>query len=168
VANNNKLHYALGLCLLVISLLLLLSFIPSLSIGSWTLRRVDPISEIRYDTDELDTLLTSLDSLKPDSVQHKIDSVINKARLRCPDGLTCLEDYSDDSTAMKHFVDALNKLGNNKRSVRVAFFGDSFVEGDVFCGSLRDTLQSLFGGDGVGYVPITSEVAGFRTTIKQI
>jgi hypothetical protein len=164
VANNNKLHYALGLCLLVISFLLLLSFLPKFSIGSWKFRNVDPISAIRYDSP--DTLFASLDSLRPDSVKQKIDSVIEVVRLRCPDGLTCLEDYSADSSAMKYFISALNSLDQNNRSVRVAFYGDSFVEGDVFCGSFRDTLQSIFGGEGVGYVPITSEVAGFRTTIK--
>jgi hypothetical protein len=48
----------------------------------------------------------------------------------------------------------------------VAFFGDSFIEGDILCASFRDTLQQLFGGQGVGYVPITSEVTQFRTTIR--
>src|SRR5690606_17928556 len=40
------------------------------------------------------------------------------------------------------------------------------MEVDVFCGKVRDTLQTLFGGRGVGYVPITSHVTGFRNTIK--
>lgn len=164
MANNNKLHYALGLCLLVIGFLLLLSFIPQFSIGSWTFRKVDPIAAIRYDRP--DTLFASLDSLRPDSVKQKIDSVIEVVKLRCPDGLTCLEDYSADSSAMKFFIEALENLDKNNRPVRIAFYGDSFVEGDVFCGSFRDTLQTIFGGEGVGYVPITSEVAGFRTTIK--
>jgi hypothetical protein len=164
VANNNKLHYTLGLCLLVISLLLLLSFLPQFSIGNWRFRKVDPISAIRYHSP--DTLLASLDSLRPDSVRQKIDSVIQEVRSGCPEGLVCLEDYSADSSALKYFVNALNNLKKNNRSVRVAFYGDSFVEGDVFCGSFRDTLQNIFGGEGVGYVPITSEVAGFRNTIK--
>lgn len=148
----------------MISFLLLISFFPKFSIGTWKFRRVDPISAIRYDGP--DTLFASLDSLRPDSVKQKIDSVIEVVRLRCPDGLTCLEDYSPDSSAMKYFINALNDIDQNNKSVRIAFYGDSFVEGDVFCGSFRDTLQSIFGGEGVGYVPITSEVAGFRTTIK--
>jgi hypothetical protein len=80
--------------------------------------------------------------------------------------LVCIEDYSQDSTALKYFIEALNKTEKTHKALRIAFYGDSFVEGDVFCGSFRDTLQALFGGEGVGYVPITSEVAGFRTTIK--
>jgi hypothetical protein len=78
----------------------------------------------------------------------------------------CIEDYSRDSTALKYFIEALSKTEKTHKPLRIAFYGDSFVEGDVFCGSLRDTLQELFGGEGVGFVPITSEVAGFRTTIK--
>src|SRR5688572_25029069 len=131
------------------------------------LRRVDPLADIRYDQpDETDTLLTSIDSVKSDSSQQKIDSEILSTKVGCPKGLVCIEDYSKDSTALKYFVEALAKTEKTHKPLRIAFYGDSFVEGDVFCGSFRDTLQTLFGGEGVGYVPITSEVAGFRTTIK--
>ena len=167
MASNNKLHYALGLCLLVIGLLFVLSLFPRFSIGNRKLRKMDPLAEVRYDqSGEPDTLFTSLDSIKSDSSQHNIDSEIRTVKLRCPKGLVCIEDYSEDSTALKYFVDALAKTEKTHKPMRIAFYGDSFVEGDVFCGSLRDTLQRLFGGEGVGYVPITSEVAGFRTTIK--
>jgi hypothetical protein len=84
----------------------------------------------------------------------------------CRPGLACIEDYSSNGTALKKFLDALIRTQKTKRNLRIAFYGDSFIEGDVFCGSFRDSLQSIFGGEGVGYVPITSDVAGFRNTIK--
>jgi len=36
---------------------------------------------------------------------------------------------------------------------------------DILVSDLRDTLQSLYGGNGVGFVPITSEIAGFRRSV---
>jgi hypothetical protein len=168
VASNTKLHYAFVLCLFVIGLLFLFSWIPRFSIGEWRFRKIDPLADIRYEqpSQEDDTLFATLDSIQTDSSRQKIDSVIHTVKLGCPKGITCLEDYSPDSTALKFFSEALNRLGKNHKPLRIAFYGDSFVEGDVFCGSLRDTLQTLFGGEGVGYVPITSEVTGFRKTIK--
>ena len=52
--------------------------------------------------------------------------------------------------------------------MRIAYFGDSFIEGDILTADLRSLLQHKFGGRGVGYVPVTSRVAGFRPTIKHI
>lgn len=167
MASNNKLHYGLGLCILVIGLLFVFSLVPKFSVGNWKFRKVDPLADIQFDqSEEADTLLTLLDSIQTDSSMQKIDSVLQSVKLACPKGIRCIEDYSGDSTAMKYFIDALNKSAQTHKPLRIAFYGDSFIEGDVFCGSMRDTLQSLFGGEGVGYVPITSEVAGFRTTIK--
>lgn len=67
---------------------------------------------------------------------------------------------------LKRFLAALNELKTGKRSkVRIAYFGDSMIEGDLITADLRDSLQHYFGGAGVGFVPITSIVASFRTTI---
>lgn len=51
-----------------------------------------------------------------------------------------------------------------KGKVRIAFFGDSMIEGDLITQTIRKLLQKEFGGNGVGYLPITSPVAKFRTT----
>jgi hypothetical protein len=50
--------------------------------------------------------------------------------------------------------------------VRVAFMGDSFVEGDILTADLRELLQDTFHGSGVGFVPFASPFTGFRQTIK--
>lgn len=44
--------------------------------------------------------------------------------------------------------------------------GDSYIEGDILSGSIRRRLQDRIGGRGVGYVPMTSAVAGFRRTVR--
>lgn len=60
------------------------------------------------------------------------------------------------------------KLANTKTgaSLRIAYFGDSIIEGDLITAKLRYNLQSVYGGRGVGLVPITSITAGFRQTIR--
>jgi lysophospholipase L1-like esterase len=151
----------------VIGLLFLFSWLPRFSIGAWTFRKIDPLADIRTAKDApTDKPLISLDSIKTESSQRNMDSATLVAKTGCPPGVTCIENYSPDGVPLKYFIQALNEMHQKHKAVRVAFYGDSFVEGDVFCGSLRDTLQQVFGGEGVGYVPITSEVAGFRATIR--
>lgn len=53
-----------------------------------------------------------------------------------------------------------------KRPVRIAYFGDSFIEADIFTADLREMLQQEFGGCGVGYVPVTSSISGYRPTVR--
>lgn len=72
----------------------------------------------------------------------------------------------DTVVGMRHFLTALRELkAGKRRKVRIAYFGDSMIEGDLITGDLRDSLQRFFGGAGVGFVPVTSVVASFRTTI---
>jgi lysophospholipase L1-like esterase len=51
--------------------------------------------------------------------------------------------------------------------VRIAYFGDSSIEGDLVSQSLRDTFQKRFGGAGVGFVSILPAVPHFRQTVLQ-
>ncbi len=85
----------------------------------------------------------------------------------CKQGITCLEDYSDTQEAKNKFFSALLDLKNKEISkVRIAFFGDSYIDGDIVTSDLRDTLQAIFGGNGVGFVPICSETNFFRQTVR--
>lgn len=158
--SKNRLHESFVLCVAIITCLLVLSVIPKFSIESLTFRNINLLSDIER------PVIDSVEVAFTDSLVAKQDSVIRLVREVCRPGLTCIEDYSGDSTALYKFHKALADIKKNPRAVRIAFYGDSFIEGDVFCGSFRDSLQSLFGGNGVGFVPITSGVAGFRNTIK--
>ena len=53
----------------------------------------------------------------------------------------------------------------NKRKIRIAYFGDSMIEGDLLTQTIRELMQQRFGGRGVGFVPITSQVSKFRQTV---
>lgn len=77
-----------------------------------------------------------------------------------------IEDFENDSTTvLAHFFQSLNEIRKHKRKIRIAYFGDSMIEGDLITQDLRGCMQDLFGGSGVGFVPITSIVAGFRTSV---
>src|SRR5260221_2451911 len=152
--DDNHLKKSFYWLALVMALLLLLSFVNEFSIGRFNFKRVDILADVQKDPPRPVALK---DSVKESSKRPAA------RKYTCPPGITCVEDYSENKNALGNFFKALT--GARRRTVRVAFFGDSFIEGDILCASFRDTLQQLFGGQGVGYVPITSEVTQFRTTI---
>jgi hypothetical protein len=51
------------------------------------------------------------------------------------------------------------------KGTRIAWFGDSFIEGDILVQDVREMLQKVFGGRGVGFVPVTSVTAQFRQSV---
>lgn len=74
--------------------------------------------------------------------------------------------YADtNNVVMKNLMKKLLELKQGKRKkIRIAFLGDSMIEDDFISLTLRRLLQQQFGGYGVGYLPMSSELAGARTT----
>ncbi len=82
------------------------------------------------------------------------------------EGKTLIVDYSGGRAGgMSHFFSQLARSRQLSRPVRVAYYGDSFIEGDIFTADVRELLQDQFGGNGVGWVDCASQVHGFRTTV---
>lgn len=159
--SKNKLHESFLLCTIIIASLLVLSVVPTFMLESLRFKRINLLADIEIEW------VDPVEAAFKDSLVAKQDSVIQLVKETCRPGLICIEDYSRDSTAVYKFYKALSEVKNKTpHPLRIAFYGDSFIEGDVFCGSFRDSLQSIYGGRGVGFVPITSGVAGFRNTIK--
>lgn len=79
--------------------------------------------------------------------------------------LVLLEDYTPSGQGLMNLRFALSQ--SDSRPVRVAMIGDSYIEGDVFSQNIRANLQSSYGGRGVGYVPLHSEIPGFRQSVRQ-
>ncbi|HWB27472.1 MAG TPA: GDSL-type esterase/lipase family protein [Chitinophagaceae bacterium] len=76
-------------------------------------------------------------------------------------------DYADDSLAtMQWFYKKLNAIKSSKGKVRIAYFGDSFIESDNITGQLRNRLQQLYGGNGIGFIPMQSVVADDYLTVR--
>jgi hypothetical protein len=152
---ENQLSNILRLAFIVTGVLLLLSFVPQVNIGNTKLRKMNILADIKKDKPKP---IAQVDSVKKKKNKKKV--VRDEW---CPKGITCIEDYSDNKKALNYFFRSLNQV--KSKPVRIAFFGDSFIEGDILAGNFRDTLQLLFGGQGVGYVPVASDVAQYRTTI---
>lgn len=146
------------LMLVVMGVLLLLHQLPDITIGGHVLRRVDLLGDVRPPSApvcEPDTFLPPPPQVKPAFVDT------------CRSGMTCIEDYSDSTLrGMIPFYRALDELSLRPRPVRIAVFGDSFIEADILTADLRAMLQNRYGGCGVGFVTITSMTNGFRPTVR--
>jgi lysophospholipase L1-like esterase len=148
------LKYSLYLAGIVVAILLVLSLLPAQLTGVLGLHNTDILSDIRKDT--ANTVVERKLVLLPSPPE--IDDI------PCPDGMVCFEDYSQNAQGMRRFFEALDH--SDKKVVRIAFFGDSYIEGDIFSGDLRADLQTEYGGRGVGLVMPQSPVSGFRRTVK--
>jgi hypothetical protein len=104
-------------------------------------------------------------SVKVKSTKPLIDTTKYTVVHRINDSLTIADYASSNTKGMAHFFEALKNI-KTKKKVRIAWFGDSMVEGDLITQDLRHLLQKRFGGAGVGIVPITSVTAGFRQTVQ--
>lgn len=145
------------LTFLVVGALLGLYFLPPIEIDGQELRKVDLLADIRPEMEEevcdSDTIV-----LPPPVKPIFVDT--------CRTGMTCIEDYSDSTMrGMEHFYEVLSSIETMSRPVRIAYFGDSFIEADIFTADLREKLQDRFGGCGVGYVPVTTSISGYRPTV---
>ncbi|MCR4765910.1 MAG: SGNH/GDSL hydrolase family protein [Bacteroidaceae bacterium] len=143
------------------SSLLLLGLLPQVTVFGHPLRKVNVLSDLYPNTDTSE--LSAVDStllLPPPPKPVFVDT--------CRTGMVCIEDYSDTTLRGMHpFYQALDELAHYPRMVRVAYYGDSFVEGDILTSDLREMLQKRYGGRGIGYTPITSISSGFRVTVRQ-
>lgn len=99
------------------------------------------------------------------------DTTAQQAVAPVPDGNAAesrsfIVDYSGGRAGgMAHFFHQLSRARQLGRPVRIAYYGDSFIEGDIFTADVREQLQDQFGGNGVGWVDCASQVHGFRTTV---
>lgn len=154
---KNYLKYVCIWTLMVLAGLLLMHSLPGITVGGHAMRRVDILSDVRLPKvpeEEPDSLLPPPPRVKPAFVDT------------CRAGMTCIEDYSDSTLrGMTPFYQALDELKKHPRLVRIAVFGDSFIEADILTADLREMLQKRYGGCGVGFVTITSMTNGFRPTV---
>jgi len=86
------------------------------------------------------------------------------------DGIQFPEETFDNYKGDQYLIAFYEKLyqleTTGKGNVRIAYFGDSMTDGDMIVQDFRENLQEKFGGRGVGFVPITSESAASRNSIK--
>jgi hypothetical protein len=144
-------------------LLLLISIAGSLLGLNWLpFNRVNLIADIITSPDETPVTDTTIKDPPPLITETGIVedfNLYNRPRL--------ITDFNADTThfSLNKFVKKLHELNTGQRKkVRIAYFGDSMIEGDLLTQTLRKLLQQKFGGKGVGFVPVTSPVSKFRQT----
>ena len=135
---------------LVVVILLALHLLPTLRIKDTELRKVNILSDIL-----------------PEHIRER-DAIDHIPMLRAAE---VEADSVDDGTEkeyspLAHFYQQLSRINELERPLRIAYFGDSFIEGDILSCDLREQLQTRFGGCGVGWVDCGSQIATFRQTIR--
>ncbi|MGL5789997.1 MAG: hypothetical protein ACRCXV_08970 [Bacteroidales bacterium] len=194
MAKNRKDNQALkpfALGALVIGMLWGTSLFPELKINGFSPKKINILSDITRANNQplipddnqiyLDSLQAVRDSLeneyklrmlasKMDSLREiKKDSIRKMAMLRIDslkNNTIAFEDFSIGQDALEQFYKTLHGRSKIGRPVRIAFLGDSFIEGDIMVCDIRESLQNKFGGHGVGFVPMASIVAAYTPTIK--
>jgi lysophospholipase L1-like esterase len=76
--------------------------------------------------------------------------------------------FGADTTrpSLPRFMQLLADLRDGKKKkVRIGWFGDSMIEGDLLTQTMRRRMQKMVGGYGVGFVAIQSITAGFRISV---
>ena len=174
---RNRLSYTFWFTLLVIAGIQSLRYLPKITVGERTLRKVDLISAVRSDK-PVETVASeevvqdSLLALAPDTIDVPEEPDHHKRTVFLPEDtaqvdFTRIEEFLDSmgDGGMRNFYEAMANIETLGRPVRIAYFGDSFIEGDILTADLRAMLQQKFGGCGVGYVPVTNKNPHFRPTV---
>lgn len=91
------------------------------------------------------------------------DTVVPAPKASRVGDLVVIEDYTAGAMGLAN----LRRTLETGRFARIALVGDSYIEGDILAQDLREKLQSVYGGRGVGYVNMHSEFPGFRRSVRQ-
>ncbi|MEW5676247.1 hypothetical protein ABGT15_08030 [Flavobacterium enshiense] len=117
----------------------------------------------------IDSLL--LEAIEEENSAEEGDTLSNQPiSFTAVDGITFPDETYSDYKGFQHLVQFYEKLyqleTTHQGNVRIAYFGDSMTDGDMIVQDFRTNFQNQFGGQGVGFVNITSESAASRNSIK--
>lgn len=159
-SNRRVLHFVTG----SVCIYLLLSVAAPLLKMEWK-----PFQRVNLVSDLLSSPADSLQKEKqPDSNTLVIEALPDKDfnQYKKPRYITGFSANTNQGS-LTSFCQKLAELKTGKRQkIRIAYFGDSMIEGDLLTQTLRKLLQKSFGGSGVGFVPITSQVSKFRQSVS--
>ena len=191
---QNALSQVVWLFLLTVIILFVLSLLPPITIGNYTTKQIDLLSDLRNRPENPDPSVAPKDSsnnfndnlsaFNSDSAanagQQNIfitadskDTLIIPVSARTDSvprrvgDIVLIEDYTPENNGLLLFSNTVKQIKSLGRPVRIAFLGDSFIEADILTQNIRETLQTLYGGCGVGYMGMHSDFPGFRRSIIQ-
>ena len=160
--NQENKHSQPFIIVLSVTIILIIAsqFTIPLNWMGYEIKKMDPLSDVlskgKTKVVPLTHKMVSRNVVVRDSTQLAI---------RDADSSNIYDFGTDGVPALTHFFQALNEVKKQKKKVRIAYFGDSMIEGDLISQDLRTAMQDVFGGNGVGFVPVTSIVAGFRKSV---
>lgn len=170
--NKNYFLYPFFLTLIIVSTLILFGAVPFDGAG---LKNIDILSDLRVKDNKIipydeifeqDSVAEVSDTLRADSVsgRPKRVKVVYDTVSSTGEKIIPFEDYSIEGDYFGRLADKVSQPLTT--SFRIAFLGDSFIEGDLLTMDVRETMQRTLGGNGVGFVPVCSAVANFRATVS--
>lgn len=129
--------------------LFIAGILTALSFINWpqSFKGVDMLSEVKKSSAPEQSSI----SLKADSIKNPLKE-------------TVIVPTTD--TLLIKFLSALHQQKKSGKKLRIAWFGDSMIEGDLVTDDFRKMMQAAYGGNGVGFVDINSNVAQFRQSIN--
>lgn len=173
--NNNKKGRALLIIFIAIAIVAVLSLLPWSRITGGYIKDFNLLGDILHTND---TVVTANEQIDPELVaaletkQVSIENTEAAASVDAEDvvaavaprqnGEVVIEDYTAHGTGPAHLRNALAA-----GKARMAVIGDSYIEGDILTMHIREALQDVYGGSGVGYMPASSQLTGFRTSVRQ-
>lgn len=109
-------------------------------------------------------------------LNHKVDSNLLKELGSLEDSLKAFKEISasnpgklnypkNDKSVLYPFFEALEKVEDEGKSLRIMHYGDSQIEMDRITGYVREQLQNKFGGSGPGLQPPMQVISS--TAIRQ-
>ncbi len=112
-----------------------------------------------------------VDSLMLEALAGKdIDQVLDhksQDSLPLSKGLPSSEEELSKEDPLTPFFDKLQHLEHTGEGhIRIGYFGDSMTDGDFIVQDLRALFQTNFKGNGIGFLPITSESAASRGSVR--
>ncbi len=173
--------------------LLLVSFIPPVTVGGVELRRAnifsdlyafaDPVAAtseaevVLFDEAEFAVDLEAVNrQIEADTTPHEVplcyewlvaeEPAVREAVVPDERRFSSRLTPIEDFSREERFAAFCDTLLHANRTVRIAVLGDSFIEGDILTADLRERLQTAFGGRGTGFAPMASPLTAYRRTVK--
>ena len=158
---------------LTVAVLLFMHQLPTLTIGGIQLRPVSILSDLTQGKDDRQQI-DVIPKPKQQPLLVQADTIDGKQvtfKETWPNNVVRITDYSGGQPGgMSHFYTQLSRLLCKKelpgRPVRIAYYGDSFIEGDILTADLREMLQTRYGGYGPGWIDAGNIINSMRLTIS--
>ena len=127
--------------------------------------KVNLVSDV-FKKEEEEKKVQNIVVVQQSKKKQNTNSVLDFNLYQKPEFVTNFQ-TGDSIVALPILAEKLTELKKTgKKKIRIAYFGDSMIEGDLLTQTLRKLFQQEFGGQGVGFLPLASNVAQFRQTAR--